>query len=274
MTATLLRVHRAAAAVWAALILALTVWEVWLNQVTADDTRAAQTHCTQDYCDVFSSPYADWTGVVALVTGYAFLAVAAFAGGALIGRELESGTARLAWTQGITPTRWLAAKLALPALALTLGLGAVVAVFHWGWAVNRDLMWDDWYAQAFYLAGGPTAVAYALCALAVGTLTALLLRRTLPALGASVAVMWLLGLVLETYRADLWPRRTRTSAKPVELPEHVWEVASGRNAGGYYAVFHPESHYWPLQLVECGIVLALAGAAVAVSFTVLRRRAA
>ena len=35
---------------------------------------------------------------------------------------------------------------------------------------------------------GPDLVAYGLCALAVGALVALLLRRALPALGVSVAV--------------------------------------------------------------------------------------
>lgn len=274
MTTTLLRVHRAATVLWAAAIVALTGWELWLSQATADGTRAAQIHCAQDYCDTASSPYGEWNGLAGLLIAYAFLPVAAFSAGALIGRELESGTAHLAWTQGISPVRWLTVKLALPAFALTAGLGALAAVFHWGWAVNGDLTWDDWYTQGVYLAGGPTAVAYALCALAVGTLTALLLRRTLPALGVSVAVMWLLGLLLETYRSDLWPARTRTSAKPLQLPEHAWQVGGGRNADGYYVVFHPESHYWPLQLVECGIVLALAATAAATSFTVLRRRTA
>ncbi|MEU0393296.1 hypothetical protein ABZ208_11045 [Streptomyces sp. NPDC006208] len=35
-------------------------------------------------------------------------AVAVYAGGVLIVRELERGTAALAWTQSVTPARWLA----------------------------------------------------------------------------------------------------------------------------------------------------------------------
>ncbi|POX52751.1 hypothetical protein C3489_17425 [Streptomyces sp. Ru71] len=72
----------------------------------------------------------------------------------------------------------------------------------------------------------------------------------------------------------MWPTRTRATAQPVDLPEHAWELSGGRNADGYYVVFHPESHYWPLQLVECGIVLALAATATATAFTLLRRRTA
>ena len=36
-----------------------------------------------------------------------------FWGAPLVAREFETGTFRLAWTQGVTRTRWLAAKLAI-----------------------------------------------------------------------------------------------------------------------------------------------------------------
>jgi hypothetical protein len=35
---------------------------------------------------------------------------------------------------------------------------------------------------------------------------------------------------------------------------------------------HPASHFWPLQLVETGIVLAVAALATAAAFALLRRR--
>ena len=40
-----------------------------------------------------------------------------FWGAPLVARELETGTFRLAWTQGVTRTRWLAAKLAIAGVA-------------------------------------------------------------------------------------------------------------------------------------------------------------
>ncbi|WP_445280683.1 hypothetical protein [Streptomyces sp. DSM 118148] len=48
----------------------------------------------------------------------------------------------------------------------------------------------------------------------------------------------------------------------------------GRNAGGDFAVYHPASHFWPLHLVETGVVLALTTLAATAAFRVLRRRAA
>ncbi|WP_063768341.1 ABC transporter permease [Streptomyces griseus] len=275
---TVLRLHRAALLVWAAFVAAVIVWLLFVTQVTAASVRAVEEndHCdpARDMCSV---PYAAYLYSRAIdhagtLVCYSFLAVAAFAAGSLIGRELESGTARLAWTQGVTPTRWLVAKLAVPAAAITFGGTVLVLAFRWGWAANPDWMWgDSWTFSDVFVALGPAAVAYALCALAVGALTALVLRRTLPALGVACAAMWLLNLVLEHLRDALWPTRTRTSAKPLVLPNDVWEVASGRDADGYYATFHPASHFWPLHLVETGLVLAVAAAATTAAFALLRR---
>ncbi|WP_308216378.1 hypothetical protein [Streptomyces ortus] len=98
---------------------------------------------------------------------------AAVAGGALVGRELENGTAELAWTQSVSPARWPAAKLAVPALLLTAGGTVFVLVFRWAWAADRDLMGDDWTFHDVFAARGPALVAYALCGLGVGALAGL-----------------------------------------------------------------------------------------------------
>jgi hypothetical protein len=274
----LLRLHRAALVVWGAFVVAMIVWLVWLNEITVDGALREQAYCNHhNACEITTVlHYSERTGWIGTLICYSFLGVAAFAGGALIGREMEDGTALLSWTQGVTPTRWLAAKLAVPALVLTLGGTALVLAFRWGWAAHRDLLGDDnWTFADVFVARGPAMVAYALCALAIGTLTALLLRRTLPALGVSLAAMWLLNLVMGRYRDALWPTLTRTSAHRVELPYGDWQVGKGRTAaGGYYATYHPESHFWPLHLVETGIVLAVTAVAVALSFGLVRRRTA
>jgi hypothetical protein len=306
---TVLRLHRAALLVWSLAVVGFTGSLVWLTEVSADEARARQEACDragQDWCDVtfdvvgFSEP----VGWIGLLTAHAFLAVAAFAGGALIGRELESGTARLAWTQGVTPVRWLTAKLAVPALVVTAGAAVLVLVFRWAWAANEDLLFTEWAEESVFVARGPVMVAYALCALAVGTLTALLLRRALPALGVSVAATWLLGRVLADHRVSLWPSVTRRSASgEVATPDRAWQLDSGAlvhgrpapgvahwecdgtpaelkrclddlGVTGFYTTYHPESHFWPLQLVETGIVLAVAALAAAAAFAVLRRRTA
>jgi hypothetical protein len=306
---TVLRLHRAALLLWALTVTGLVAGLVWLTEVTADEARARQQACdraAQDWCDTtfaavdLSEPLA-WIG---LAICFSYVAVAAFAGGALIGRDLENGTTRLAWTQGVSPTRWLTAKLAVPALAVTAGTTVLVLVYRWAWRANLDLTYDEWMYGEAYLARGTTAVAYALCALALGTLIALLLRRALPALGAAVAACWLLHFLLDRYRGSLWPTVTRTAPRDYDtMPENAWQVGYGvlvhgrpapdakpwkcegsaaetqrclddMGVTGFYSTFHPESHYWPLQLGESGIVLAVAALAVTASFLLLRRRTA
>lgn len=44
------------------------------------------------------------------------------------------------------------------------------------------------------------------------------------------------------------------------------------NVTGWYADFHPASHYWPTQLLESGILLALTGALLYAAFRLLRNR--
>ncbi|WP_406493850.1 hypothetical protein OHB06_24305 [Streptomyces sp. NBC_01604] len=265
---TVLRLHRTAGIVWLVFVLGAVAWLVWLNEVTADSARAAVNSCPSNtgICEAVwaSLDYSGPTGWISTLVYYSFWAVAAWAGGSLIGRELESGTAQLAWTQGVTPTRWLAVKLAVPALVIVLSGAIFVPVYRWAWSANRDLMGDDWTFPDVFAAHGPAVVAYGLCALAVGTLTGLLLRRSLPALGVTVAVMVLLNQVLERYREDFWPTVPLASAGRSEGPDNWWQTGDGR--------YHPPSHFWPMHLIETGILLAVTAAATAAAFRLLRRR--
>ena len=300
---TVLRLHRTSLIVWALFVLLAIAALVWTVEVTADGALREQDYCARhDRCSILTTmAYSNRIRLVGTFACYSFLAVAAFAGGALIGRELDNGTARLAWTQGISPARWLAAKLTVPAVALVLGGTVLILAFRWGWGAHRSLMDDDWSFDNVFVARGPALIAYALCALAIGALTALVLRRGLPALGVSFAVMVVFHLVLVAGRTSLWPAVTLTSPNWIDPPGGVWQVENGTLLGGrrvegvdfslcdgrppsqttaclrehgvtgYYAVYHPQSHYWPLHLVETGILLAVAAVAVLVAFRVLGR---
>ena len=54
----------------------------------------------------------------------------------------------------------------------------------------------------------------------------------------------------------------------------IHRMISCISAQGYrqYMTYQPASHYWPFQLIETGIFLALAAALIAVTFLVVRRR--
>src|SRR5580700_4953026 len=59
--------------------------------------------------------------------------IGAFWGAPLVARELESGTYRLAWTQSITRTRWLASKIALIGAASVATTGLLTLMLT-GWS--------------------------------------------------------------------------------------------------------------------------------------------
>lgn len=260
-----LRLHRTALIVWTVFVLGSMAYLVWLTEVTADDVQATLDGCrdtTSGYCGFWPSlDYSRPMGWTSTFMYYSFWAVAAWSAGALIGRELESGTARLAWTQDVSPLRWLATKLAVPALALIAGGALFVPVFRWAWSAHRNLMGDNWGFADVFAARGPLVVAYGLCALAVGTLTALVVRRSLPATAVAVAVMVVLNRYVEKYREEFWPT---VDSGGRELSDTAWPVGNG--------TYHPQSHYWPLHLVETGIVLTLAALATVAAFLLLRHR--
>ncbi|MEU8992824.1 hypothetical protein AB0C98_41675 [Streptomyces sp. NPDC048558] len=288
---TVLRVHRTALAFWALALLGATAVLIWMY-VIADEARKGNVPCMTPARDGFpgcasiesitvDDVYAGWIGLVATSLTYAILPVAAWAGGALIGRELESGTARLAWTQSITPTRWLAAKLAVPAVVLTIGTGGLVLLNNWARGDGDPDLVGDWYNADAFIGTGPTTVGYTLAGLALGALAGLLLRRGLAGAGVGLLASLVLCGVLERFREDLWPAVTRSRAGEFELPRSAWQLGWdttwGRHPGegeplATSATFHPRSHYWPIQYAETGILLAVAAAATLAAFWLLRRR--
>lgn len=228
-----------------------------------------------------------------------------FVAGPMIGRDMETGTYKVAWTQSVSPARWLAVRFTLCAAAVAVCVTLLVAVQRWAWSTgpNLTLAHAQWYERSMYGSVGPVALAYALFGLAVGALAGVVLRRTLPAMGAALAVTVGAIVALPLIRGRLWATETVTSsgsyaqgppasAYPVEqgmltadgrrLPESLCSNAEGsfrqcldtHQVTGWYNDFHPSSHFWPLQLVETGIVLALTAAAAYAAFRVLRRRAA
>ncbi|OKJ78695.1 hypothetical protein [Streptomyces sp. CB02460] len=157
-----------------------------------------------------------------------------FVAGPVIGRELEDGTYRLSWSQSVSPARWLAAKLAVPGALTTAGVAVLSAVYAWGWSRTYETNYPSQSSEPLvYGAMGPVPVASALLGLALGALIALLLRRTLASMALTVAVSLALIVAREAVR--------------------------------------PGGPFWPLQLTETGILVALAAAVTALAFRVLRR---
>lgn len=227
------------------------------------------------------------------------LLVSMFVAGPMIARELESGAFKVSWAQSVPPARWLAAKLAVPAVLLLAGVSVLTAVLAWARFYADTPYSGQWHDADVFSTSGVVPLAHALFGMAVGALIGLLVRRTLVALAASALATGAVVMFFAYWRGDLWPRLT-ISGPTLNAEEGMWWVETGHltNSGvrlpqstcdgavtmagnarcladhaitGHYLDYHPASHFWPIQLVETGILLALAALALALAFRVLRR---
>ncbi|MEU7333667.1 ABC transporter permease [Streptomyces parvus] len=304
-----LRVHRKA--LWAGgallvlgigIVVALRVWMASAKELCADGDI---TPCGGS---VYQPSYARTSTEVFLGDGGTVLLLLAgligvFVAGPLIARELESGTFRLAWAQSVSPAHWLAARLAVPAALAVVGLTVLIGVYRWGLWALRGYPYSHlthWNASGVFPGTGPALLGFALLAVAVGALCAVLVRRTLLSMSLTGLVLGTVALGLGKRRYELWPHVLRQGEGPLTLSGGDWHLDSGmltasgrklywqdcfgtdmagsaeacmRARGGvlHFTEVHPASHYWPLQLVETGILLALAALAVFAAFRVLRR---
>jgi hypothetical protein len=132
-----------------------------------------------------------------------------FWGAPLLAREVEQGTHRLAWTQGVTRERWFLVKVAAMAAMAALGIAIVTWGLAW-WSRPLVIAGDDRFNPGIFDIRGPVAVAYALFAVALGIAMGALIRRTVPAMAATLAGFTAVRLVV-----DLWVRRHLMAHKVV-----------------------------------------------------------
>ncbi|MFJ9034989.1 ABC transporter permease [Streptomyces sp. NPDC102406] len=296
LTWTVLRLHRVALWLWVGYVTVAAGMLLWLWGPGTDGLRTSAhcvTGCTAE--GPTASTYRQALALVDMTLGTAPLAVAVFAGGVLIGRELERGTARLAWTQSVSPARWLAAKLAVPALFLTVGTGLLVVLRHAVAARTHGLNENEWFSGGYNLLG-PTAVALPLLGLACGALAALLQRKILPSAVFAAVLTLLLALCVSVLHPHLWATRTVIGSTTQGYRGYAGESVSegavtstgahisdpicvddkrcltDHDVVGYYSTFHPASHFWPLQLVETGVLLALIALVTLLAFRLLKKR--
>src|SRR5213080_2500666 len=108
-----------------------------------------------------------------------------FWGSPLIAREVEDGTHLFVWTQGVTRLRWLTSKLAA-LLALTLPLTVAYALLISWWLGPLDRSTGDRFQPPIFDQQGLVPVAYAVFALALGIAAGAVLKRTMPAMAATL----------------------------------------------------------------------------------------
>ena len=106
--------------------------------------------------------------------------VGVFWGAPLVAREVEQGTHRLAWTQGVGRIRWAGTKVAALAAAALVGTASLAWILSW-WSRPFVAASDNRFPPGVFDLRGIVPIAYALFALATGVAAGTLIRRTVPA---------------------------------------------------------------------------------------------
>jgi hypothetical protein len=158
--------------------------------------------------------------------------IGTFWGAPLITRELEAGTLQLAWTQSVTRTRWLAAKLGLGALAAmaTAGLASLLLTW-WSGPVDTAAPFAEHNSITFIRLGyalfptrGITPIGYAAFAFTLGVTAGVLIRRTVPAMAATLGCFALIQIA--------WPIWVRPH---LLSPAHTTVAVTAANISGLAA---------------------------------------
>jgi len=132
----------------------------------------------------FEQRFSVWRGIQPVFLVIPLL-VGLFWGAPLIARELEQGTHRLVWTQGVGRLRWLSAKLGFVLGATLLLAGAYAALATW-WLAPLMTSTGDRFQPGIFDEQGLVPGAYAFFAVALGVAAGAIVRRTLPAMAVTL----------------------------------------------------------------------------------------
>src|SRR5262249_35709221 len=128
------RQHRGLLVSVTAVLAAVSVFLLFMGLKEHHDYTAL-INCRPADCAALKRSFnnTDWptANTIGILMSLAPALLGAFAGPAVLARELETGTFRYAWTQGIGRLRWTVAKLTLLAVVITILAWAFSQLFAW-----------------------------------------------------------------------------------------------------------------------------------------------
>ena len=286
------RQHRTQAVVCLALFCAVAIAAValgaWMRSTFSSDglgaclARSGGADCTSvidAFTQKFNGPVIPLGVMLVALPGFLGAAV----GAPLLGTELERGTWQLAWSQTVPRTRWLVTQLALVVGGLVVFGAAVTAVVTWARGPLDEL---SMRAQAPLNFEGLYLTCSLLCAFALGVLAGLLLRNTIGGMvvayiaweAPSLVATLLSGplhilTVTKTIACTTGCARASASSIPPVTGNLGDQVLSLTRTGNHLIVtYEPASRFWTLQLIDAGLFLAVAAAALGTAIWLLHRR--
>jgi hypothetical protein len=188
------------AAALAALAIAAAVTGVHLSHLYSDLVApcTASGNCGLAIGE-FTNHYNFLQGAFMLLLRLAPALIGIFWGGPLIARELETGTYRLAWTQSVTRSRWILTKLAIVGGTTVAVAGLLTLTITWWYRALDSIDGSNMYGV--FDARDIAPIGYTFFAFMLGALLGAVIRRTLPAMAATLGVF-----VFARVAIQLWVR--------------------------------------------------------------------
>jgi hypothetical protein len=181
-----------------------------------------------------------------------------FIGAPLVAREVEDGTWRLAWSQGITRRAWLRGQLLGTLAVIAVSAALFTAVLTW-FLSPVDYVSGRFGDNGFDFAG-VVPLGWSILAFGLGVLAGTVIRRAIPAMGATLVGFLAIRLPDEyTLRLGylppmkLWGVPFGTSTSP--LPRDAWNLGQDPVAPGGHTIltsaqFDQVQHTAAVQLRE------------------------
>ncbi len=298
------RQHRTALT-WMLIALALTATGLALADVTVRHAGAEHR-----YFSLMAGPWADYIHLGVILSLVMPVLAGVLLGAPLVAREAENGTTMLAWTQDASRTRWLLAQAVPVAVLLAVAAAALQLEFGRLSGLRAGLAWSAWSPEAFTLHPLPLAGWTAL-AFSLGVLLGAVIRRTVPAIAATIACATALYATAALWRVFYLPPlhvavparfsgtyyswgRLPTAASPSGGADDISNALGQRDGRllsyaevtnhtaswlrmhhlSLWITYQPAARYATFQLIEFGWLTVLSVGLIAATVIVIRRRSA
>jgi hypothetical protein len=242
---------QAAVAFGALLVVAVTLAITGPHLVHVYDTSVARCAANRGLPGICLNPVVTTYPLLQLLGTVLAVApglIGVFWGAPLVARELETGTYRLAWTQSVTRNRWLAVKLGVVGLASMAVAGLFSLMVTW-WSSPIDRVNMNRFGSGLFGERGIVPIGYAAFAFVLGVVAGVVIRRTLPAMVATIVAFLAVRMTM-TY----WVRPHLMAPVHRALALNPATTGFGSN-GGPQTLFPndpnlPNAWIYPTQIVD------------------------
>ncbi|MGH8877286.1 MAG: ABC transporter permease [Stackebrandtia sp.] len=219
------------------------------------------------------------------------LLIGLFWGAPLVSREIENGTQRLVWTQGVSRRHWALVKFGIVGSLVVVASVIYGLLLSWWMEPLSSIGVLGRFTSLFFDVQGLAPVGYTLFAVAVGVFAGSFGRKTVTAMGISVAAFVAVRIGIAGFArpnfmaAEILRTPLDGPSREINFTQQNWEFAvnvrdadgnivaansamgcekgddgCGFGAGAYNSTdYQPGDRFWSFQFIETGIFVALAG---------------